>query len=718
MKTLLKWVAVAFGTMVVLSIALGLLVLLLVDPNDYREQIAAAVEEQTGRKLTIDGELDLEVFPCCGVGLGPLALGNPPGWQQQKFAEVGRAEIDVKVLPLLLRQELQVGEIRLEGLELRLIRRSDGLTNWEFDSDSAADDDADGDDPESAEPRLDIAGIRVTNGKIEYVDNTAGDQIRLANINLEAGRIRSGVPFEFSAGVDADGLLEDTNARVRLTATAELPEQEVAALLTDIELTVTASGPDLPDSGAEVTLSMERVSGLGADVVQVDGLELDIVADAMRAQLSGAGQLAGTEPRFSGKLSIPPFALRKLLDSLGDTPVATADPDALSRFELTGDWAVRGDTAVVENLAGQLDQTRLSGFLKVLSIEREALGFDLQLDTLDADRYLAPADEADGGAAAASSGDEQLDLPLNQLRALDLNGRLRIGALTFSGARLADVDVTIGADTGLIALQPLTAKLYGGTYAGNVRLNVRGNVPRLAVNERLRNVQVRDLLGDVGSAAPLSGLANLTIQGDAAGNTVNALISQLQGDVKFDLQDATYSGADLWYEIRKARALIKQEPAPAAPANPVTRLQTLAGSLQFADGKLQNRDFAAAMEFLQLSGSGAVNLLDGSLDYGLRARVTETPVFADGTRLDKLTGLTLPVSVTGTLTAPEIGVDAQGLATELLQQKGREKLLEKLGLDAEAEAEPGADGATEPAADPKDEAKDRVKDKLRDLLGG
>lgn len=716
MKTLLKWLLIALGVLVVLSIALSLAVLLLVDPNDYRDEIAAAVEEQTGRKLTIDGELDLSVFPCCGVGLGPLALGNPAGWQQQKFAQVERAEIEVKVLPLLLRQELQVGEIRLDGLELRLIRRTDGLTNWEFASDADDDVEVGDEDRDGAEPSLDIAGISVTDGKVEYVDNTTGEKIRLANISFGSGRIRSSEPFDFSAGVDADGLLQDTLARVRLTGTAELPEQDATAVLTDIELTVAATGADLPDSGAELTLALGRVSGLGADTVRIDSLQLEAVVDALRLQLKGAGELAGSEPRFSGTLSIPQFAPRKLLASLSDEPVATADPDALSRFELKGNWSVNGDTAALDNIVGQLDQTGLNGVLKVLSIEREALAFDMQLDNIDADRYLAPESAAESGGASPSSGNEQLDLPLNQLRALDLDGRLRIGALTFSGARLTAVDITVGADTGLIALRPLTAKLYGGTYDGNVRLNVRGNVPRLAVNERLRNVQMQGLLGDVGSAAPLSGLANLTIQGNAAGNTVNALIKQLQGNVKFDLQEATYSGADLWYEIRKARALIKQEPAPAPPANPVTELQTLAGSLQFADGKLQNRDLSAAVEFLQLTGSGSVNLIDGSLDYGLRARVTETPVFADGTRLDKLTGLTLPVSVTGTLAAPKVGVDAEGLATEILQQKGREKLLEKLGLDEETE--PAADGSAESEPDPEDVAKDRVKDKLRDLLGG
>jgi len=720
MQTLGKWLAIAVGVLVVLSLALSLIVLLLVDPNDYREQIETAVEAQTGRPLTIEGELDLDVLPCCGVSLGPLALGNPPGWQQQKFAEVNQAAVRVQVLPLLLDQELKVGEITLDGLELRLIRRSDGSTNWEFASSDQADD-VDISDDEAVEPTLDVAGIRVTNGKLVYLDKAAGDEIRLANISLNTGRIRSGTPFDFSAGVDADGLLPDTRARIRLEGTAELPAGQTAAELASAELGIAASGPGLPESGADVTVALGRVSGLGGDTVTVESLQLDAVLDALRVRLTGSGELAGEQPRFNGRLSIPEFAPRDFLNSLGGEPVATTDPDALQSFALEGDWSVSGDAAKLDNLSGRLDDTALEGILEVLSIERQALAFELELDRIDADRYLAPStdeDAAEPAEPAESDGDEKLDLPLNDLRALDLQGRIGIGALTFSGARLTDVDIVVSADDGLIKLRPLTAKLYDGTYAGNVRLNVRGNVPRLSVNEKLRNVQVQALLGDVGSVAPLSGVASMTIKGNSAGNTVNALIRRLRGDVSFSLEDAAYSGADLWYEIRKARALLQREAAPAPPASPVTRLQELAGSLQFADGKLQNRDLAAALDFMKLTGSGSVNLLDGAIDYSLQAQVTETPVFDDGTQLDKLTGLTLPVTVSGSLTDPSIGVDAKGVATELARDKVREKLIDKLGLEddeLEADGEPAADDAER---DPEDEVKDRVKDKLRDLLGG
>src|SRR5918994_1035552 len=45
-------------------IVIGLvLVVVFVDPNDYRDDIEKLVEEKTGRELTLSGDLKLSVFP-------------------------------------------------------------------------------------------------------------------------------------------------------------------------------------------------------------------------------------------------------------------------------------------------------------------------------------------------------------------------------------------------------------------------------------------------------------------------------------------------------------------------------------------------------------------------------------------------------------------------------------------------------------------------------
>src|SRR5690606_27850105 len=80
MARVLKWILIAAAALVVLLIAAVVAVVVLVDPNDYKDQIAQAVEQQTGRTLTIEGDLDLTFFPWLGLKLGRAQLSDAPGF--------------------------------------------------------------------------------------------------------------------------------------------------------------------------------------------------------------------------------------------------------------------------------------------------------------------------------------------------------------------------------------------------------------------------------------------------------------------------------------------------------------------------------------------------------------------------------------------------------------------------------------------------------------
>ena len=58
-------------------IVIGLvLVVVFVDPNDYRDDIQRIVKEKTGRELTLSGDLKLSVFPWIALETGAASLGD------------------------------------------------------------------------------------------------------------------------------------------------------------------------------------------------------------------------------------------------------------------------------------------------------------------------------------------------------------------------------------------------------------------------------------------------------------------------------------------------------------------------------------------------------------------------------------------------------------------------------------------------------------------
>lgn len=570
----LRYLIFAVVGIVVLLILAGIAVSMLVDPNDYREEIAAAVEQETGRDFELAGDLDLRVFPCCSLRLGELSLGNPPGWQDREFLRVQSAAVSLRLLPLLLRQELQVGDISLDGLQLKLTTRKDGSVNWEFDSDDGSEAAEDAGTDETGTNDLAIAGIRISDATVHYRDEVAGDDIRLAGINLATSTIRAGEPIDIDAAVAAEGLVEGQSLSLQLNTQALFDPQ--------------------------------------------------------------AQQLGFT------------------------------------------------------NVRAQLDDTTITGAFRVTDFETLALVFDLQVDRLDADAYMGDASDA-GDAGNDASEDARIEIPVGALRDLRLDGTLAINELVFEGAQLSDVRVTAAANDGLIRLHPLTASLYGGSYSGDARLDVRGRKPKLSVDEKLVGVALTQLLTDTAEVNNLSGIGNVSIKATASGETVSELLEQLSGAASFDLREGIYQGVDLWYEIRKARARLKKAEAPAAPADPRTELSEFAGTLNFSGGALQNPDLVARLPFMRLTGSGSLNLLDSTLNYTLRARVVDTPTFGDGEELDKLKGLAVPIKLSGALDSPSVSVDLGELAKSAAEQKIEER---------------------------EQEVKDRVKDKVSEKLRG
>ncbi len=576
MVTLIRYTLIALGTLLALLLIATVAILLLVDPEDYRDEIVAALSEETGRAISLEGELGLSVLPCCSLQLGPLAVGNPRGWPDAEFLRAENVALSVQLWPLLTRGELQVGQVSLDGLQLNLISRRDGSVNWEFAGASDADT-VETDGPGDAPPALAVEGIRVSDARLSYVDQQTNERIELQDLQFATGAITPDRPADVSLSLVAVGLL--------------------------------------PGQPVRLQLSGEAVLG----------------ADGKRAELN--------------------------------------------------------------NLNVRLDDTTIRGQLRLTDPDTAAVEFALAVDRFDADRYLGDSETTDAqGAAAENINATPVDIPVQTLRDLRLNGNLSIAELIFSGAQLRDVAVTVGAADGVLRLHPLTAALYDGSYAGDVRLDVRGARPKLAVNEQLKGITLAALLTDTRGAANLSGSGNVSIKASASGTTVGELLERLSGDASFELSDGIYKGIDLWYEIRKARALLKKTAAPDKPATLQTELSEFSGTLQFAGGQVQNRDFKAAVPFMRLTGSGSYNLLNEAMDYTLQARVVETPTFADAQNqteeLDKLQGLTLPVRVTGTASNPKVKIElgdmvkdaAKDAARDAVKDKVRDRLQKKFNL--------------------------------------
>ena len=129
MGKLLRLVVFALGGLVLLMVAAAIILPLVVDPNDFKGEIASAVEAKTGRTLTMEGDIGLSVFPWLGLDIGPVSLSNGKGFSARPFASMKAVQVRIKLLPLLTRQ-VEMDTVVLQGLNLSLETDLSGKTNW------------------------------------------------------------------------------------------------------------------------------------------------------------------------------------------------------------------------------------------------------------------------------------------------------------------------------------------------------------------------------------------------------------------------------------------------------------------------------------------------------------------------------------------------------------------------------------------------------------
>ena len=88
----------------------------------------------------------------------------------------------------MLKKELIVDTIYVDGARANIVRYEDGTTNY--------DDLLSKDESESEQIKFDVDGVIVTNSAVTYTDLQANNEIKLSKFNLETGHVALASPFD------------------------------------------------------------------------------------------------------------------------------------------------------------------------------------------------------------------------------------------------------------------------------------------------------------------------------------------------------------------------------------------------------------------------------------------------------------------------------------------------------------------------------------------
>jgi len=684
----------------VLVLALAAIVLpLLFDSEDVKRAITREVSQRTGREFQIAGPLEISVFPWLAVKAEQLSLGNAQGFTGEHLARIGQARVGVALMPLLHRR-LVADRVELRGLELNLEVNAKGHSNWEdlTSSGAAADEGSQG---MFSAPQ--IAGLDIVDGQIEFKDRQAGTDYLVSKLDLQTGALGGGAPVPVQLTLD----LADRSAGTTLAlgfAADVAPDPRLQHFdLSGVKLELSPDGFHDP----LVLHAPTARAGLEAGTLDIDSFTAEL------GELSATGKLGATgipaAPVFKGRLESKEFKPRKLLASLGLEAPVTADPDALGRASLSAAFNGHGTQLSLTDLALDLDQSKLTGRLELEEAAAPTIKFDVFLDSMDLDRYLAPEEpSADTGATT---------LPGKELEGLDVTGTVHADSLRMAGLDLTDAVIGVRLVNGRLRLHPLDANLYGGTYGGDITLDASKRVPHLSLDEKLEAVPFQRLAGDLLGSQRLSGTAFGHLRAKGKGATVAKVLGNLSGDLSLNLDNGALEGVNVWYEIRRALAAYRGAEPPAPEPNR-TVFSTLQLDADLSDGILQTRKLTGELPFLSLQGQGSVNLAGASMDLRLVAAVRNTPELAKDPLAGQLAGKSVPLTIRGSLGDPRVAVDWGSL----LKTEAADRLLDKLlgpKPKPKTGGEPAADGQQTPAQEQEtDQTRDAARALLESLIKG
>ena len=621
----IRYALYAVIALILLAVAAVAIAVVVINPNDYKPHIEAAVKKHSNLELIIDGDIGWSFIPL-GLELNQVEATL----EGERFVALEQliAQIDFWSL---IAMSPQVNTFLLNGLDARLEVNEQGEGNWarimpERDADSAEPAPQEP-APETAEEtgtadtlNFNVENVEISNARIHYNDLSTGQSVTLEDLSVSASNITLGAEFplniSFRVETAQPQLAVDGSINARLKANEALDEFAVSGLKAVFDMR------GEPFGGKSVTAEMggSLVANLDNETASLTDFTASLANLELSTNLNVKG--FGDTPAVDGRLDIPAFSLKQLLSNLGQAEIETDDPDVLKAIALSVNLGGQPGTVALSDLNITLDDTSFNGSGSY-NLGTGGLVFNLQGDRINADRYLPPASDEDEAAPqqTAEAGPETDLLPLETLRTLLLDIDLGLGELIVSNLTITDIKASTTAQDGLVQLDEFSGKLYEGSFGANVTIDARTDNPTWRVRSDVTNVQTLPLLTDLAEVDMLSGGANLKVAVDTNGNRISTLRESAKGEISFNLAEGLLRNMNLTRMACQGIALANQESLGAADWGTHTPFNDMRGTLKIDGNILNNTDLVAALAGIRLEGNGTVDLAQTLLDYELGLRV-------------------------------------------------------------------------------------------------
>lgn len=557
-------------TLVLLALA-GLGVLLATfNPNDYKDNIATLFANRTGMQLIFDGDLQTTVFPTLGLKTGRMRVVDETIYGSAPFMQVDHATFQVALLPLI-RGRLDVENILLDGMSVKLVTTARGERNWQRSQAQA----------ERAEQRRN-EGIEALAPPVEPEVQVTSPREKPLHFSVESVHV--------------------TDLRVRyqdLGLGSSYLADIVSFKLENVHL------------GSDAVL---HFNGLVAD--EVAKKEVSLSMDAM-LQISQGGSVDMRVDNF--------------LIGVGGMPGATAKPPVAIAGKMRLSYAGGEQSLTLSDVVGTLQDAPFTGAAKVLFTGNSDLpagiSHDVQatfaFDAIDVDALVAATSRPAGAPGAGSASGPQTEgtpAPKNKANPLaafaTVNSRVDVSIATLRAKNIpmSAVQVQAASQKGECTLD-FRLNMFSGTATGKVQAKAKSQPLQARVVKNFSGIQAGPLLHALTGAQKLTGILGGTADVTVQGASWEEMAPTLAGRAQVALTGGQVQGV----------RLLPQSLAGVNPLSDTFAVERLGGSMRFTRGVGTSNDIALASPALQATATAIVDVPRSTVSGTANLRVAGAP---------------------------------------------------------------------------------------------
>ena len=549
--------------------------------------------------------------PPAGPGLttirGSLLMRGAAWAGPRPLLAAPRLTIEVRLLPLI-GGVLELPLIEADGPAAHVLRDVSGRGNWEIG-------------PKTPAPRIPtINRLIVRDGRIDYADPRA----QLAFAGTVSTTERVGAHGQGAFGLTGAGVLNRAPFTIRLTG----------GPLVNID-------PRRPYPFAtEITAGQTYIAARG-----------DLAHPFHFDQVAGTARMRGPD----------------LADLFTLTRVALPSTPP---YDLAAGFARRGNRIALRRIQGRMGQSDLEGELDVdkhgarpfvsanLTSRRLRLA-DLAAVAGGVPKHTAgkPLSPVQRVTAARLAAEHRIfpdtHLQIDRIRGTDAVVTYRAGRVDAGRLPVTSLYLKTTLDHGRLDVAPLRLNLPQGALTSTIHLDARGPVPHESLDARLANARLEHLAPSTKDGPAIEGGLFARARLNGAGDSVRAAAASANGALSVAIPGGEMRQAFaelLGIDVTKGLFLLLSKNEKQTP------IRCAVADFEARDGILSARRIVLDTGVVLATGSGRIDLRDETLDL----RLTGKP------KKFRLIRIGAPITLTGHLAAPKLGVDVAKAAPQVL----------------------------------------------------